>query len=67
MTDGIHEKCGHAMKPILYCDNPVCFADYIVYLNFKDEHGDYCYDCFKKLSNTPGSCLAESGCKPAVR
>jgi len=44
-------KCGKYGKeyetyPVLLCDNPCCFADYIA---IKERYGHLCPECFKEL------------------
>lgn len=44
--NGIWEGCGHKVKMILFCDNPVCFTPYVEFL--KNNPKQLCYDCWKK-------------------
>lgn len=46
MPNDIWEGCGHKVKAILLCDDPLCIIPWIEFL--EDNPKQLCFDCWNK-------------------
>ncbi len=57
--NGIWKGCGHKVKAIMLCDDPLCIAPYIEFL--QDNPKELCYDCWKKEKELGDGQVKENG------